>query len=396
MTNSRKTTVKIFVIVLALLALTMTLVACNNGNGPAHYDYLVTFNYNLGDLNSNATNQQIGLLGENPLVQIWPGFTNGEVTIEEYAVNGYYIEGWYLPKSFNDDGTPVKDEKGFVLLGEKWDFEYDRVSESFTLYANLQKKPCIRFVDRATGNLVEGTSGYIERVPGERAFKPSESAAPTISGKTFLGKYYTTIDGDTEFTWPYRMGKEDVFVYVSFLDGEWAFVNNETEFLRMVGANRNIYLQKNLDFSSYNEYTPGFSGVANYSGILEGNNHTISNITRKFTASKNDTNGFGGVFNTLGATAHIRNVSFLNINISSFGVNSSYVGVDVYVGLLAYAAEAGAKISNVTITGTLNYNENNDYTITAGIIGINKTNVQDIIDYNHDGVVINKIEQNNN
>ena len=77
MTNSRKTTVKIFVIVLALLALVTTLVACNK-IGPAHYDYLVTFNYNVGNIEANAPDQQIGLLGENPLVQIWPGYTNSQ------------------------------------------------------------------------------------------------------------------------------------------------------------------------------------------------------------------------------------------------------------------------------------------------------------------------------
>lgn len=388
MTKSRKTTVRILLIVLALLALATTLVACNIGNGPAHYDYLVTFNYNLGDLKANAPNQQVGLLGENPLVQIWPGFTNSENTLEEYAVNSYYIEGWYLPE-LNEDGTLKKDDKGFVLLDEKWDFEYDRVDENITLYANLQKKPCIRFADKASGEYIEGATGKIELVPGDYYFKPSDSAAPTVSEKTFLGKYYVSRDSDKEFVWDRQIGTEDITVYVSFIDGIWVFVNTERDFLNQIRANKNIYLEKDLDFSKFSKTQLG--NPTNYSGKIEGNNHKVKNITRDLTASRLNADGFGGIFKTLGATAEIRNITFENVNVT-FAVNSTYTGVDAYVGALAYSAEEGAKFVNVTVTGKVSYKPNDNKEIHAGVIGIDKTTGGGI---DHSGVTVEETTTNN-
>lgn len=367
MTNSRKTTVKIFVIVLALLALTMTLVACNNGNGPAHYDYLVTFNYNVGNLEANAPDQQIGLLGENPLVQIWPGYSNSSVELKEYTIRGYFIEGWYLPKSFNEDGTPVKDENGFVVLGDKWNFKNNRVSENFTLYANLKKKPRVNYIDRATGAIIDDDNSKIECLPGDYISGPIN--APSVRGKTFLGKYYKAQTGDEEFEWGFNIGETDVNVYVSFIDGEWRFVNSDTEFITAIQANRNIILESDIDFKGKRLWSLG-----TYNGLINGKNHTISNVSREFTASRNDTANFGGIFGMLGADAHIYDITFKNVNVS-FSVNSSYQTIEAYVGLLAYGAEKGAKLTNVTIDGVLSYKPDETHPITADtLIGKDRSN----------------------
>lgn len=374
MTNSRKTTVKIFVIVLALLALVTTLVACNK-IGPAHYDYLVTFNYNVGNIEANAPDQQIGLLGENPLVQIWPGYTNSIVDLKEHTVRGYYIEGWYLPESFNEDGTPVTDENGFIVLGDKWDFKNNRVSESFTLYAKLKKKPRVNYIDRATGAIIDDDNSKIECLPGDYVSGPIN--APAVRGKTFLGKYYKAQTGEEEFEWGFNIGETDVNVYVSFIDGEWRFVNTAAEFITAIQANRNIRLEKDLDFKNNRLWSLG-----TYNGLINGQNHTISNISRDFTASRNDTANFGGIFGTLGASAHIYDIKFKNINVS-FSVNSSYQNIDAYVGLLAYGAEEGAKLTNVTVDGVLSYKPDETHPITADkLVGKDKnkatiTNCQD-------------------
>ena len=94
MTKSRRTILKLTVIVLGLLMLATILVACNEGSGPAYYDYMVTFDSNKGNLTGNTPTQYLGVF-KNSLVSIRPGYSND---FPERVINGYYIEGWYLAK----------------------------------------------------------------------------------------------------------------------------------------------------------------------------------------------------------------------------------------------------------------------------------------------------------
>ncbi len=385
MTKSRRTILKLTVIVLGLLMLATILVACNKGSGPAYYDYMVTFDYNKGNLTGNTPTQYLGVF-KNSLVSIRPGYSND---FPERVIHGYYIEGWYLAKETSEDGAPVKDENGFVILGDKWDFKNDRVNEHTTLYANFKKKTGIQFVDRATGDFITGDSGRIEGIPGNKLYQPSGSSAPSMTGYTFLGKYYTSVEGDKEFVWPYTIAEQDINVYVDFIKGEWRLVDNEDDFVRAIQANKNIYLKKSIDFSKYIENR--LWGLADYTGELNGNGYTISGVKRNLTASKMNTENFGGIFGSLGETAYIHDVKFENIEVT-FKVNSSYTQVDAYVGLIAGSAESGARMKNVTVSGKLSYLPNPNHPITAtALIGYNKANIEDIIDCDYSRVVVSQI-----
>ena len=382
MTKSRRTILKLTVIVLGLLMLATILVACNKGSGPAYYDYMVTFDYNKGNLTGNTPTQYLGVF-KNSLVSIRPGYSND---FPERVINGYYIEGWYLAKETSEDGAPVKDENGFVILGDKWDFKNDRVNEHTTLYANFKKKTGIQFVDRATGEFVTGDSGRIEGIPGNKLYQPSGSSAPSKTGYTFLGKYYTSVEGDKKFDWPYTITEQDINVYVDFIKGEWRFVDNTDDFVRAIQANKNIYMRENIDFSEYIENS--LWGLASYTGELNGNGYTISGVKRNLKASRLNTENFGGIFGSLGETAYIHDVKFENIEVT-FEVNSSYTQVDAYVGLIAGSAESVARMKNVTVSGKLSYLPNQNHPITANaLIGYNKTNIKDIsaCAYGHVGV----------
>ncbi|MCM1306444.1 MAG: hypothetical protein NC037_00115 [Bacteroides sp.] len=381
MNKSKKTTLKLFICVLTLLMLATVLVACNIGNVPDHYDYLVTFEYNVGTgdnaLRGNTDTQYLGILGENSLISIRPGFKNDKVDLPEGIVNGYYLEGWYLPAHVDETtGEPLRDANGFVVLGQKWNFNTMRVSENITLYGNFKKKLLVRFIDRNIGN---GEPYYIEHTidynPNALVLEPT-SKAPTLTGHTFLGNYYKNLEGE-KFDWNFRI-QNDVDVYVDFIDGIWELIDNETDFKTAINADRNIYLQKDLDFKNVQPWN-----FRNYTGQINGNGHTISNITRKITAAKTHSDdgidSFGGIFGSLSGAAKIFDINFLNVQVE-FDINSSYLLLDAYIGLLAGKVEAGAEIKNVSVSGTLKYKSNNDKTIYVGddgVIGDNKGSKQD-------------------
>lgn len=369
MTKCKKTSVKLIICLLALLALAAVLVGCNPLEGPADYDHLVTFNYNLGNLQGNAPNQHLGVF-DGSLVIIRPGYSN---KFDLGIVSGHYVDDWYLPE-LDANGNVQTDENGFVKLGSKWNFKTQRVYEDVTLYAKLKRKTQIRFINTESGTQVEGDKGKMEFVPGEYAFKPSSGSAPSMAGYTFLGKYYTTREANEEFDWGngVLIGEQDIDVYVSFLEGEWEFVSTAEGFKTAVLSNRNIYLEADINFADF-IYETQFWSLGEYNGEIAGNGYTLSNINRpKLVASKGDSdsgkNYFAALFGVLGENAYIHDVTFENVNVE-FEVNSSYGRVEAYVGLLAGIAKEGARFNNVTISGKLEYSLYSGKDISANLIG---------------------------
>ena len=380
MTKSKKTTLKLLICVLALIALAMTLVACNIGYAPDHYDYLVTFEYNVGEgdnaLKCNMSTQRLGILGENSLISIQPGYDTTK--FGEGIVSGYYLEGWYLPKEVDENGNPTKDENGFVLLGTKWNFKTMRVSEDITLYGNFVKKLAVRFINRATGEYIEDTIDYR---PNETVRKPT-SQAPTLKDHTFLGEYYDA--NGKEYKWDFQI-TEDVDVYIDFIEGIWSLVSTEEEFKTAIGAKRNIYLREDLNFKDKTAW--GYS--SEYTGSINGNGHTISNVNQRIRLGKIDAEtSYGGLFGALGATANIYNINFVNVTVS-VEVSSSYQPLDLYAGVLTGTIADGANLEKVSVSGTITYklaanktlhlgNVNGDNGV-YGVIGKNngKDNIKD-------------------
>ena len=83
------------------------------------YDYLVTFDYNVGDKYKSdnklaARDVQLFLgVGDNSLVGLKPGDRNDFASM---SFNGYYCDNkWYLPQ-LDAEGNIVKDENGIVAL----------------------------------------------------------------------------------------------------------------------------------------------------------------------------------------------------------------------------------------------------------------------------------------
>ena len=305
------------------------------------YDYLVTFDYNIGNIEANCKNQYLGVM-KGSLVGLKPSERND---FKEATIPGYYLEGWYTAKT-DEAGNVIKDEEtGRVLIDEKWDFETRIVEGDITLYANLVRVAEMKYVDVDVYLENPEAEGAVLSVkndtPGTKRSRPSSALAPKKEGYTLL-EYYKDAECTEVFEWPYIVTTEDVIVYVKFVEGEWNIVKNEQEFMQAISGGKNIYLIADLDFSKTTwTYT-------NYNAELNGNDHKISNISLKRVCSRNAFNA--GLFAQLGEKANIHNITFENVKLE-FKVALG----DHKAGMLAYEAKAGAKLTNVKISGTLYY-----------------------------------------
>lgn len=319
------------------------LCSCGDGESVKKYDYLVTFDYNTGKIESNCGNQYLGVL-KGSLVGIQPGdndnFKKGEIP-------GYYLEGWYTART-DSDGNVVRDaETERAVLDTKWDFASMRVNGDMTLYANFVKTAIVKYVDADVYDaenplneaaIVDSSS----KEPGAVMQKPTV-LAPKKDGYTLFG-YYTDAECTNEFVWPCTVTTEDITIFVKFIKGNWNIVDSEDALTKALAKGGNIYLTKDLDFSStawvYGDYNAEFNG----------NGHQISGISLKRVCDKRD---FGaGIFGELGSGAYIHDLVIENATVE-FKV--ALPSGEFKAGFFAYSAREGARISNVTASGTLYY-----------------------------------------
>ncbi len=355
--------IKLLICCLAVIVLlAATLVACNDYE-PDHYDYLVTFDYNVGKLSEEIPNLYLGVVdkGNGGLVSIRPGFNDS--TFSEATITGYYVENWYEAAQIGADGEPVRDENdGRVLLkSEPFDF-HTRITGPLTLYANLKPSPKLRFIDIETGKAVSEIDGI---KPGEVCYRPSSGLAPkkVVDGQpyTFMNHYWVDKERSAEFEFaPYVFEDHDVDVYCDFIKGEWTLVGNANELTNALRSRQNIYLLDDIDFSGQT-----FSSVEFYNAEFNGNGHTVKGISFGRTGSfgpgansitdrrKNNV----GIFQSLRSKAYIHDVIFEDVTVE-IETSSNYDSIyDLYVGLFAGVAEDGARIENVTVSGTLTCDE---------------------------------------
>ena len=121
---------QIILAIAAAAAFAFALAGCGEDEGKKVYDYLVTFDYNVGNLLGEPEKDEDGnpvkdvkdqYLGvaENSLLVVYPGNSAG-VKFDLSEIKGYYIEGWYLGKT-DEEGVPAVGENGCVELDRKWE-----------------------------------------------------------------------------------------------------------------------------------------------------------------------------------------------------------------------------------------------------------------------------------
>lgn len=334
--------VRTLLVTLALLTLLAFGVSCRStraGETP-QYDHIVTFNYNYGNKqDANCPPQYLGVK-DGGLVGIRPGHSD---SFALGAIQDMYMAGWYTPR-LGEDGQPLTDpDTGVVLVDRLWDFETDTVTADVTLYAHWVEQPTLTFRDKDTGEALY----TMREAPGTLREEPKTTLDNELGreGYTLRG-CYADREGTTAFSWPYTFTEGDTTVWVSYIEGNWMMVRTPAEFDSGISANANLYIENDIDFSD--SKTTWIT--RDFNGQICGNGHTLRGIHLKLEGSKNKSRNFA-LFGTLRESAWIHDVTFADVEIDfSARITGGYA-----VAGFAWAAKEGARLENVTLTGSLTY-----------------------------------------
>ena len=278
--------------------------------------------------------------------------------------NGYFLAGWYRERHEAADGT--------VTYSGRWDFRNDRLTVHadgdysaeepvLTLYAAWVPMFEIEFC-----SLVDGT------LLGSYAYNPNETEIlvpqwneetgaidmykfPAQAGFTFDGAYYDAagtqpVDGPT-VTHPGTVNYENgtaenatMQIYVDYLEGEWYHIYNVEQFLDNASVNGSYVIHADLDFSG--QIWPTSLMHGSFSGTIQGNGHTFSNIE---VTQTNNSKTSAGLFGYLTETAAITDLTLENV---TFTIKSGTRVAGTSYGLLAGSISADARISGLTIANS--------------------------------------------
>ena len=317
---------------MVLLALTLTFVlsGCAGAEDELKGKNIVVFELNGGTLEfkTSSVNTKINFAYHPGTYIVDPA----EIPGYRIYKNEYVFTGWYTSAECNP--------------GEKWDFDsrtFD--TETLTLYAGWEK--AIQYT--YTVYYVDGDRDVeLGRYPvseGEK-FDDWLKYAESRDGYTPLGFYsdrqFTTI-WDENTVHPGGESDLHIPVYVKYLEGNWSLINDYKSLVNAVKYGENVYLTGDIDCLGEELY---FSN--SYSGIFEGNGHSVSNFKIKKTGVLRMPTCT--IFSDLGEGSVVRNVNFENVTYELLEVPENVLKIKISA--LAKSAK-GTTVSNVTVTGKL-------------------------------------------
>ena len=314
---------------------------------------VIVDSFNITEMNSENGKVQIPLLSPDNSLRGNDAFT--------VINNGHFLTGWYTQREETADG--------YVYSG-KWDFETDRVEVDasgtytasepvLTLYAAWAPVFEIEFYDLASGEYMESFTFNPAEVTEIRVPQWDEETGavemykfPQRKGSTFNGAYYDaagtqpvttetlthtgTVDEST------GVAENNVMqLYVDWMEGEWYHIYNVEQFLDNASVSGNYIIHADLDFEG--EIWPSSLMHGNFSGTIQGNGHTFSNISFEQT---NNSKVNAGLFGYLTETAAITDLNLKNV---TFTIKAGTRVVGTCYGLFAGNISADASISGVTI-----------------------------------------------
>jgi hypothetical protein len=130
-------------------------------------------------------------------------------------------------------------------------------------------------------------------------------------------------------------------VYVSWTEGEWYHIYNVEQFLDNASVGGSYVLHADLDFAG--EIWPSSLMYGNYTGTIEGNGHTMKNITLEQT---NNSKVNAGLFGNLTEAAALKDIAFENV---TFTIKAGTRVAGTSYGLLAGTISDEAEISGITV-----------------------------------------------
>lgn len=288
----------------------------------------------------------------------------------EPVCTGYFLAGWYSQRIEHTDsaGNITYTYSGL------WDFENDRLTLDptreytaqepvLTLYAAWIPVFEINFYSLGTGEYLSSytynpTSDTEVLVPqwDEETGTINMYRFPTLTGCTFNGAYY-----DAEGTKPvdtaavahtgtvdYAIGTASdtvMDIYIDWMEGNWYHIYTARQFVDNANVAGSYIIHADLDFSE--ELWPTALMHGSFSGTIEGNGHTFSNIQ---VTQTNNSKTNAGLFGSLTETAVISDLTLENV---TFTIEGGTRVAGTSFGLFAGTVSESATVSNLSIVNGL-------------------------------------------
>ncbi|MBQ4113344.1 MAG: leucine-rich repeat protein, partial [Clostridia bacterium] len=294
---------------------------------------------------------------------------------------GHFLAGWYTQRTLRVDesGQPLDEygqptavsgrPQGYTYSG-KWDFKNDRLAvdptgtkgsadNELTLYAAWVPYFNFEFyAAEADGSftLLETKQLVTIDLPvwNTRTGKLDMKDFPAPEDMTFEAAFMDEamtipaeekISGAVDYTTGTVEGDGTIRVYTTWMEGTWFRISTPKQFYDNARLGGSYIIEADLDFSK--SLWPVVMSTGEFTGTIQGNGHTISNVT---VLQGDNSKINGGLFGMLGATSSITDLRLENI---TFRVVAGSRMQGTNYGLLAGTAQEGATLENVTVTGTI-------------------------------------------
>lgn len=373
---------KLIVACLLLVALSLIAAGCSQTpydlNNEEGYTVSVKYDANGGSFTTNAPvivdSYDISKLpvngeGKASVALIAPDNANRDKDAFTATNAGYFLVGWYAQRQENTD------ESGNVTYtySQPWNFENDRLELDpnatysaeepvLTLYAAWAPLYEIEFYALDSGELLgtysfDPSEGTEIRVPhwDEETGAVAMYKFPKREGYTFESVYLdaqgTQPVAEGSVTHPAVLNSETATVengtmklYVQYRTGQWYRITSAKQFADNFSLNGCYEILADLDFTDV--IWPTGMMYGSFTGTVNGNGHTVSNVTIEQT---NNSKVNAGLFGQLGTDSILKDVTFDNI---TFTVKSGTRVAGTAYGLLAGTVTDGATLDGVQITNS--------------------------------------------
>ena len=310
----------------------------------------VTYHANGGAFENNADTKDIYYRAGTPAIDI--GHVRPSSGTLSISRSNYDFVAWFYAQLDSEGNPAYTDEsKTTVALGEQFDFSVPlEAGDDIHLYAGWQRQSSVlvRYAGEVTVTGEDGESYEPGDVIAEYGFGTQgavymPSSFTEFAGSTFV-EFYADEDCTQKVSWPIMQSEEDVYIYAKYIEGEWTVVKNWNTFRTAMlqssisNGERKIYINEDID---------GGGGSIVITGTLactiEGNGHTVRNFVVERTVSRDS---YYGMFDTIAATAVMRDTRFEGINLT-VNARNFISGIGYFAGRI----EEGAAIENVSFSG---------------------------------------------
>ncbi len=135
-------------------------------------------------------------------------------------------------------------------------------------------------------------------------------------------------------------------LYIDYVEGDWYHIYHADQLIANADSSANYILMADLDFTG--KIWPSVFSTATFQGRIEGNGHTIRNVT--VVQDQTAGNPIAGLFGTVGNAAVMQDVTFDNV---TYRIEKGTLAVNPTLGVFAGTLYDKATLTNVTVNGKL-------------------------------------------